>query len=94
MGVLKRKEERSETVTVRVPGSMKAELDRLREETAAAGFDPNATLSEAVIRDEAGARRAASSGRQGQWREAVGPDERFGCGSGRRREGGLGVSRR
>ncbi len=50
MGVLKRKEERSETVTVRVPGSVKAELDRLREETAAAGFDLNATLSEAVIR--------------------------------------------
>ena len=50
MGLLKRKEERSETVTVRVPGSVKAELDRLREETAAAGFDLNATLSEAVIR--------------------------------------------
>ena len=50
MGVLKRKEERTETVTVRVPGSVKAELDRLREETAAAGFDLNATKSEAVIR--------------------------------------------
>jgi hypothetical protein len=50
MGVLKRKEERTETVTVRVPGSVKAELDRLREESAAAGFDLNATLSEAVIR--------------------------------------------
>ncbi len=50
MGVLKRKEERTETVTVRVPGSVKAELDRVREETEAAGFDLNATLSEAVIR--------------------------------------------
>ena len=50
MGVLKRKEERTETVTVRVPGSVKAELDRLREESDAAGFDLNATLSEAVIR--------------------------------------------
>lgn len=50
MGVLKRKDERTQTVTVRVPGSVKAELDRLREETDAAGFDLNATLSEAVIR--------------------------------------------
>ncbi len=50
MGVLKKKEERTETVTVRVPAPVKAELDRLREETSAAGFDLNATLSEAVIR--------------------------------------------
>jgi hypothetical protein len=39
MGILKRKDERTETVTVRVPASVKAELDRLREETGAAGFD-------------------------------------------------------
>lgn len=50
MGVLKRKDERTQTVTVRVPGSVKAELDRLREETDAAGFDLNATLAEAVVR--------------------------------------------
>ncbi len=50
MGVLKRKDERTETVTVRVPASVKAELDRLREETGAAGFDLNATLSDAVTR--------------------------------------------
>ncbi len=50
MGVLKRKEERTETVTVRVPARVKAELDRLREETGTAGFDLNATLSDAVIR--------------------------------------------
>jgi hypothetical protein len=50
MGVLKRKEERTQTITVRVPESIKAELDRLREESNAAGFDLNATLSEAVIR--------------------------------------------
>jgi len=56
MGVLKRKEERTETVTVRVPGSVKAELDRLREETAAAGFDLNATLyGSGHSDDEAGA---------------------------------------
>jgi hypothetical protein len=50
MGVLKRKEERTETVTVSVPARVKAELDHLREETGAAGFDLNATLSDAVIR--------------------------------------------
>ncbi len=50
MGVLRKKEERTETVTVRVPSRVKAELDRLREETGAAGFDLNATLSDAVVR--------------------------------------------
>jgi hypothetical protein len=50
MGILRRKGERTGTVTVRVPTSVKAEMDRLREETAAAGFDLNATLSDAVIR--------------------------------------------
>jgi hypothetical protein len=50
MGILKRKDERTETVTVRVPASVKAELDRLREEAGAVGFDLNATLSEAVTR--------------------------------------------
>jgi hypothetical protein len=50
MGVLRKKEERTETVTVRVPSRVKAELDRLREETSAAGFDLNATLSDAVVR--------------------------------------------
>ena len=50
MGVLRKKEERTETVTVRVPSRVKADLDRLREETSVAGFDLNATLSEAVVR--------------------------------------------
>ena len=50
MGILKRKDERTETVTVRVPSSVKAEIDRLRSETDAAGFDLNATFSEAVMR--------------------------------------------
>jgi hypothetical protein len=50
MGVLRKKEERTETVTVRVPSRVKADLDRLREETSEAGFDLNATLSEAVVR--------------------------------------------
>lgn len=35
---------------VRVAARVKAELDRLREETSAAGFDLNATLSDAVVR--------------------------------------------
>jgi hypothetical protein len=50
MGILRRKGERTGTVTVRVPASVKAELDRLREDTGAAGFDLNATLSDAVMR--------------------------------------------
>jgi hypothetical protein len=50
MGVLRKKEERTETVTVRVPSRVKVELDRLREETSTAGFDLNATLSDAVVR--------------------------------------------
>ena len=50
MGVLRKKGEPTETVTVRVPSRVKAELDRLREETSAAGFDLNATLCDAVIR--------------------------------------------
>jgi hypothetical protein len=37
-------------VTVRVPVSVKGALDLLREETAAAGFDVNGTLTEAVVR--------------------------------------------
>jgi len=50
MGVLKRKDEKTATVTVRVPASVKAEIDRLRGETDTAGFDLNATMSEAVVR--------------------------------------------
>ena len=38
MGVLKRKEEPSETITLRVPASVKAEIDRLRERTNEAGL--------------------------------------------------------
>src|SRR5208337_1989501 len=37
MGVLKRKEEPSETITLRVPASVKAEIDQLRERTNEAG---------------------------------------------------------
>ena len=50
MGVLKRKEERTATITVRVPASIKAEFDRLRERADAAGFDLGATLAETLTR--------------------------------------------
>jgi hypothetical protein len=50
MGVLKRKEEPTQTITLRVPASVKAEMDRLRERTSEAGFDLNATISETIIR--------------------------------------------
>ena len=50
MGVLKRKHEPTETITLRVPASVKAEIDRLRERTGEAGFDLNATICESIIR--------------------------------------------
>ena len=50
MGVLKRKEETTETITLRVPASVKAEIDRLRERANDAGFDLNATISESIVR--------------------------------------------
>ena len=50
MGVLKRKEEPTQTITLRVPASVKAEMDRLRERTSEAGFDLNATICETIIR--------------------------------------------
>ena len=50
MGVLKRKEEPTETITLRVPASVKAEIDRLRERASGAGFDLNATICESIIR--------------------------------------------
>ena len=50
MGVLKRKEEPSETITLRVPASVKAEIDRLRERANDAGFDLNATMGESMVR--------------------------------------------
>ena len=50
MGLLKRKEEKSETISVRVPGSVKAELEELRKRADAAGFDLTATITEALVR--------------------------------------------
>lgn len=50
MGLLRRKEEKSETISIRVPGSVKAELEELRQQADAAGFDLTATLTEALVR--------------------------------------------
>ncbi len=50
MGVLKKKEERTETVTKRIPSSVKSEIDQLRERAEAKGFDLNATMSESLTR--------------------------------------------
>ncbi len=50
MGLLKRKEEKTETIAVRVPASLKAQLEQLRERADAAGFDLTATITEAITR--------------------------------------------
>ena len=50
MGLLKRKGEKTEVISVRVPGSAKAELDELRERAEAGGFDLAGSMSEAVAR--------------------------------------------
>jgi hypothetical protein len=50
MGLLKRKEEKTEVISVRVPGSAKAEFDELRQRAEAGGYDLAGSLSEAVVR--------------------------------------------
>ena len=50
MGLLRRKEEKSETIAVSVPGSLKAELEELRKRADAAGFDLTATITETLMR--------------------------------------------
>jgi hypothetical protein len=47
--VLKRKEEKSEAISVRVPASRKAQED-LRRQADAAGFDLTATIVDALTR--------------------------------------------
>lgn len=74
MGVLKRKEEPTETITLRVPASVKAEIDRLRERTSEAGFDLNGTICESIIRltrqvrDEMDALEGRTGGKDGSRR--------------------------
>jgi hypothetical protein len=48
MGVLKKKDERTETLTLRIPSSLKSQLDEMRQRTEAAGFDLSATISESL----------------------------------------------
>jgi hypothetical protein len=50
MVLLKRKEEKTEVISVRVPGSAKAELDELSQRAEAGGFDLAGSMSEAVVR--------------------------------------------
>jgi len=50
VGLLKRKEEKTETIAVRVPSSLKTQLEQLRERADAAGFDLTATITEAITR--------------------------------------------
>jgi hypothetical protein len=50
MGLLKRKEEKSETIALRVPASLKTELEELRKRAEAAGFDLTATITESLAR--------------------------------------------
>ena len=50
MGLLKRKEEKTQTISVRVPASVKVELDELRRQADAAGFDLTATVAEVLVR--------------------------------------------
>ena len=50
MGVLKRKEERSAVIQVRVPASVKGQLEELRRVADDAGFDLGATITETITR--------------------------------------------
>jgi len=76
MGVLKRREEPTETMTLRLPASVKAEIDRLRERATEAGFDLNATICESIIRltrqmrDEIDALDGKAAGRDGSRKPA------------------------
>jgi hypothetical protein len=76
MGALKRKEERTETITLPVPASVKAEIDRLRERASEAGFDLNGTICESItrltrqMRDEMEALEGKAAGKDGAGKPA------------------------
>jgi hypothetical protein len=80
MGLLKRKEEKSETIALRVPASLKTELEELRKRTDAAGFDLTATITESLARIARQLRseldgstgRSAVNGRSGKSNGAAG----------------------
>jgi hypothetical protein len=50
MGLLKRKTEKTDTISIRIPLSVKDQIEILRELADAQGFDLTASLSEAVIK--------------------------------------------
>ncbi|HZP44570.1 MAG TPA: hypothetical protein VFB15_02865 [Candidatus Binataceae bacterium] len=80
MGLLKRKEEKSETIALRVPSSLKMELEELRKRADAAGFDLTATITESLARLARQVRseldeppvRSAVGGRSGKLNRAPG----------------------
>jgi hypothetical protein len=90
MGLLKRKEEKTEVIWVRVPGSAKAELDELRQRAEAGGFDLAGSMSEAVVRiirqigaelrDAAGTATDPSNAVRPQRRSDVARPTRYGVG--------------
>lgn len=80
MGLLKRKEEKSETFALRIPASLKGELEELRKQADAAGFDLTATIMESLARlarqvrselDESSG-RSAVNGRSGKSNQGAG----------------------
>ena len=50
MSALKRKAERTDTITLRIPTAVETEIDRLRPLADAQGFDVNASLVDAIVR--------------------------------------------
>src|SRR5260370_8250951 len=78
MGLLKRKEEKSETIAVRVPASLKGELEDLRKQADAAGVDLTARVIEALTRLTRPGRGevVGLAGENSRARRAVAGDER------------------
>jgi hypothetical protein len=50
MALLKRKAEKTDIISIRIPLSIKDQIEMLRQLTDANGFDLTASLSEAVIK--------------------------------------------
>jgi hypothetical protein len=50
MKILKQKPEATGTISIRVPASLKTELDALRTQCNDAGFDLGASLTEALVK--------------------------------------------
>jgi hypothetical protein len=82
MGLLKRKEEKSETIAVRVPASLKGELVDLRKQADAAGFDLTATVIEALTRltRQVRSELVGLAGNSSRTRRAIDGNEEAGAG--------------